>query len=56
MKHSFEYISDADEYTNKFSTKVTTETVMIEDIIAAFRQYLLACGYTEKTVTDYLGE
>jgi hypothetical protein len=55
--------NDIDEYTftckrkykgNVTKIEIVTESVYLPDIIAEFRQYLLACGFSEKSIEKYI--
>lgn len=54
---NFVFKKERDE-TNKYDNTVVTievkDTVHIADLAVAFKEFLLACGYAESTVKDYI--
>jgi hypothetical protein len=52
----FKYIQDPNSQYDTIDVTIKTEVETCKEIVNAFRRYLLACGFAEKTVDEHLGE
>ena len=51
----YKFIQEHESHNgNKTVTTTEVEAESIEDIVDAFKSFLLGCGFTEKTVNEYL--